>query len=158
MTNLKSQYRRLFEGRTSSNDSRLLREDSDKDAFLQSDFGKQLKKTFDREQYDSDIARQFAMLLAAHYQVSDEFSDEYEEFEALDNLSNMLSEIPYNQEGLSGEWADDSFKGKSLANMPKYFGGLGDLVDEGAPDEVLAQYLPTMYQSAADLGGGGYGI
>jgi len=28
MTNLRSQYRRLFEGRTSSNDSNLLREDS----------------------------------------------------------------------------------------------------------------------------------
>lgn len=157
MTNLRSQYRRLFEGRTSSNDSNLLRENSDKDAFLQSDFGKQLKKTFDAESYDSDIARQFAMLLAAHYQVH-EFSGEYEEFEALDNLSAELRKIPYNQEGLSGEWADPYLKGMSLAKMPDDFGGLGDLVDEGAPDEVLAQYLPTMYQSAADLGGGGYGI
>ena len=42
--------------------------------------------------------------------------------------------------------------------MPDDFGGLGDLVDEGAPDEVLAQYLPTMYQSAAVLGGGGVRI
>ena len=158
MANLKSQYRRLFEGRSSSNDSSLLRENSDKDAFLQSDFGKQLKKTFDAESYDSDIARQFAMLLAAHYQVSDEFSDEYEEFEALDNLSDELDKVPYKQEGLSGKWADDSYKGKSLADMPDYFGGLGDLVDAGAPDEVLAQYLPTMYQSAGELGGGGYGI
>jgi|15BtaG_2_1085339.scaffolds.fasta_scaffold31447_3 hypothetical protein len=165
MTNLKSQYRRLFEGRTSSNDSSLLREgkrkslrEDIKSDFERMEFGKQMKKTFDREQYDSDIARQFDMLLAAHYQVHEFFPGEYEEFEALDNLSDKLREIPYNQEGLSGEWADDSYKGKSLAKMPDDFGGLGDLVDEGAPDEVLAQYLPTMYQSAAELGGGGYGI
>ena len=158
MANLRSQYRRLFEGRTSSNDSSLLRE-NEKSDFESMEFGKQLKKEFDADKsYDSDIARQFDMLLATHMRVYDEFPDDYEEFEALDNLSDDLSKVPYNQEGLSGDWADPYYKGMSLNNMPDEMGGLWDLVDAGAPDEVLAQYLPTMYQSAVALGPYGYDI
>ena len=159
MANLRLQYRRLFEGAgASSNDSSLLREDAKSD-FESMEFGKQLKKEFDADKsYKSDIARQFDMLLAAHLRVYDEFPDEYEEFEALDKLSDELRKIPYNQEGLSGEWADPYLKGMSLNNMPDEIGGLGDLVPEGAPDEVLAQYLPTMYQSAARLGPYGHDI
>ena len=144
MTNLRSQYRRLFEGAgASSNDSSLLRENSDKDAFLRSDIGKKLTRQYAaNNKYSTGAAKELGALVSAMYQIPEETNDrlgfeEIEEFEILDSFTDELDGVVYKGD-------DPKFQGKELKDLQYEFGDIFDMIEE-APEELIKQYLPAAY-------------
>jgi len=147
MTNLKSQYRRLFEGRTSSNDSSLLRENSDKDTFLQSDFGKKLTQRYAADnKYPTGAAKELGALVSAMYQIPEETNDrlgfeEIPEFEILNDFTDELDDAVYKGD-------DPEFQGQTLDDIRDEFGDMFDMIEE-APEELIKQYLPAAYAAVS---------